>query len=199
MHSRIIICLCENSAAPPKKRILYLKTYSLTMSILQLRLTFQLSIDDDMYLKYSHSDWVHHFVNHRPRIGFSHMIEDDLVCEYLNNVSVYFFRQSKRSMSSCWCDKRSYDYWITPSTLKFNYIVDRVAKTCIGHRRKVHIKIVLFLVRLCSAILLISPDMSKVHHHPLITRWLINYHNTFVQILCSLLSKILHQWPSFKP
>jgi len=166
------------------------------MSILQPRLTFQLTIDDHTHLKYSHSDWVHHFVNHWSRIGFSHTIEHDVAAEYLNNVSIYFFRQLKGRMSSCWCDKRSYDYWITAITLRFNYNVDRVVKICIGHRRKVHIKIALFLIRLCSAISLISPEISKLDHHPLITRFLINYHNSFVQILCSLLSKTLHQCPS---
>jgi hypothetical protein len=183
----------------PKKWIFYSKTYSSVMPILQLRLIFQLTIDDDMHMKHSHSDWVHHFVNHRPRIGFSHTIEHDVAAAYLNNGSVHFFRQLKGSMSHCWCEKRSYDCWITATTLKFNYIVDPVAKICSGYKREVHIKNALFLVRLCSAILLISSDMSKVHHHPLITRWLINYHNSFLQILCSLLSKNLHQWHSSRP
>jgi hypothetical protein len=154
--------------------MLYSETYPSAMSILQSRLIFQLTIGNGMLLKYSHSDWVHHFVNHRPCIGFLQTIEHDVAVEYLNNVSVHFFRQLKGSMSSYWCNKISYDYWITPSTLKFNYIVDLVVKICIGHRREVHIKIALFLIRLCSAILIISPDMFKVHQHPLITQWLIN-------------------------
>jgi len=74
-----------------KKRILHEDTYSSAMSILQSRLTFQLTIKDDTHLKYSHSDWVHHFINNRSRIRFSHTIEYDVVAEYLNNVSVHFF------------------------------------------------------------------------------------------------------------
>jgi hypothetical protein len=169
------------------------------MSIFQPRLIFQLMIDDEIHPKYSHNEYVHHFVNHRPRIEFSHIIEHDLAAEYLNNVYLHFFCQLKGSMPRCWFNARSCDYWITGITLIFNYIVDRIGKICIGHRREIHIKIALFLSRLCSAISLISFDMSKVHYHPLITRWLINYHNSFVQILCSLPSENLHQQPSFRP
>jgi hypothetical protein len=57
----------------------------------QSRLTFRLTIDDGMYLKYSHQDLVHQFVHHRSRIGFPHTIEYDVATEYLNNVSVHFF------------------------------------------------------------------------------------------------------------
>ncbi len=116
------------------------------MSILQLRLTFQLTINDDRHLKYSHSDWVHHFVNHRLVIGLSHTIDHEVAVEYLNNVSAHILGQLKLSKSSSWCGKRSYDYWITAITLKFNYIVDSIAKICIGQRREAHIKIALFLI-----------------------------------------------------
>jgi peptidase E len=65
------------------------------MSILQLRLTFQLTIDHDKHLKYSHSDCFHLFVNDHPRIGFSHTIENDIAAEYLNNAAVHFLYQLK--------------------------------------------------------------------------------------------------------
>jgi inhibitor of KinA sporulation pathway (predicted exonuclease) len=71
--------------------MLYVEICSSVMPIPQLRLTFQSTIDDATHLKYSHKDFIHQFVKHRPRTGFSHTIEHDVVTEYLNNVSVHFF------------------------------------------------------------------------------------------------------------
>jgi hypothetical protein len=70
------------------------------MSIIQLRLIFQLKIDDDRYLKYSHSDCLHLCVNDRLRIGFWHRVEHDIAAEYLNNTSAHVLYQLKGSMST---------------------------------------------------------------------------------------------------
>jgi hypothetical protein len=57
----------------------------------QSRSTFPLKIDDNMYLKYSHKDLIHQFLNRRSCIGFPHTIEYDVPTDYLNNNSVHFF------------------------------------------------------------------------------------------------------------
>jgi hypothetical protein len=61
------------------------------ISNLQSRSKFPLTIDDSMYLKYSHKDLVHQFLDRRSCIGFPHTIEYDVPTDYLNNDSVHFF------------------------------------------------------------------------------------------------------------